>query len=171
MTNLNLILTRQLQSAFDGLGTSARKEDGAAFKRRAGEFEKLPRELFRHLGGEVAGVCELQPRRLLAHDARDLRVTVPDKIDYRARREVEIFLASAVEQPHAFAADGNGIRFVHDAMQDGRARNLDRRRIFLHGRIIPRPGVLILPADTQHEECDDSARPQLSDGLRRISRQ
>ena len=101
----------------------------------------------RDLGGEVAGVRELDLRRLLCHGADDGRVTVSDEVDDSAGGEIEILPAIRIEQPRAFPTNGDGIRLIQRAMKYGgtpcwciRFRLNDRGTgVFLHRRIMREP--------------------------------
>ncbi len=134
---LHLILARQFQGTLDRFGASAGKENGAIAKRRSCEIQNFPRKFFGNISREIAGVGELELRRLLGHGASNRRIAVPDKIDDGATGKVENLAAASVIQPYSFATNGDRIRLIQNTMQDSRPRNRDRKGIFLHGRIIP----------------------------------
>jgi len=141
---LHLILPRQFERALHRLRASAGEENRAAVKRRSREIEQLLRELLRNFGGEVAGVRELQLRRLLGHGAHNSRVAMSDEVGDGAGGEIEILPAIPIEQPHSFPANDHGIGLIQRAMKYGGTacwcigfRLNDRGTgIFLHRRIM-----------------------------------
>ena len=65
LSNLYLILPRQLQRRFDRFRSAAGEVHGAAAKILSGKFQQLSRVFFRDWSGELAGMDELQLRGLL----------------------------------------------------------------------------------------------------------
>ena len=107
MSDLHLILPRQLERGFDRFRSAAGEVHGAAAKILSGKLEQLARVLFRDRSGELAGVDELQLRQLAPTMAAAIsRNSVSDEVYRRRAGKIQVALAFRVPQVNAFAANG-----------------------------------------------------------------
>ncbi len=106
LSNLYLILPRQLEGGFDRFRSAAGEVHGASPKILSGKLKQLSRVLFRDRSGELAGVDELQLRQLPGHGGSDFGDSVSDEVYRRGAGKIQVALAFRVPQVNAFAANG-----------------------------------------------------------------
>src|SRR5579863_3180147 len=85
-----------------------------------GEREQFLGILFRDWRSELAGVNELQLRRLFGYGRGNLRHAVADEVDRGRSGEIEIFVAVGVPDVDTFAADRRGEILAERSAEDGR---------------------------------------------------
>ncbi len=106
LSNLHLILPRQLESGFDRFRSAAGEVHGASPKILSGKLKELARVLFRDRSGELAGVGELQLRQLPGHGGSDFGNSVSDEVYRRGAGKIQVALAFRVPQVNTLATNG-----------------------------------------------------------------
>src|SRR6266478_1671729 len=110
LSDLHLVLPRQLERSLNRLRPAAGKVNASPAKCFPRELEQLLRIFFRDRSGELAAVNELQLRGLRSHYRRNLRHAMPDEIHRRRAREIEIAFPLAIPHVHTLSPDGRGKR-------------------------------------------------------------
>jgi hypothetical protein len=126
LSNLHLILSRQLEGGFDRLRTAAGEVHGAATKIITGELEQFACIVFRDRSSELAGVDELQLRRLPRHGGSDLRDSVSDQVYRCGAGKIQVALAFCVPQVNALATNGG-----RECLSERTPKNGGTRRVLL----------------------------------------
>ena len=104
LSDLYLILARQLQCSFNRFGAAGCKEDRTVTVVLAREFQQFVRVLFGYGSSELAAMNKLQVRGLLHHGVRDLAHPMTVEVDRRRAGEIQISLACGIPHVNAFPA-------------------------------------------------------------------
>src|SRR5271163_3901571 len=112
-------LANEFDGGFCGFGTARGEVNAAAFLEIwRSEREQTGRKFFARRRMELRGMGERQLRGLLAHGVADFGNAVANIDDGGLACGVEKFAAIGGKNPGAFAADGDGNRFVEVARKE-----------------------------------------------------
>lgn len=111
-------LARKFDGGFGGFGTAGSEVDAAACEIWRSEGKKAGGESFRGGGVELSGVSKGDLGGLRGHGVGDGLDAVADADDSGLARGIEIFLTVGGDDPGAFAANGDGKRFLEIARKE-----------------------------------------------------
>jgi len=119
LADLDLVLTREFEGGFNGLGSAACEVNSAAAEVGTSEGEQFFRVLFGHRRCELAGVDKLKVRCLFRHSRGDFADAVSDEVDGGGAGEVEVAIAGRIPEVYAFPAHGGREVFEEGAAKNG----------------------------------------------------